>query len=316
MRAFGKLLAHDGACNKRDAIHGGSNIAQGVEQAICGCQVFRLAHNSGAVVLQKGKEVGLVKGDLHARDTFQLVERAARVAESASTHHGHVNLRVHSGKQGGHNERRFVAYAARGVLVYGCSRQAREVNLRTRLHHMEGELAGLLVIHAAQKDGHKERRGLVVRNRARRVARYEKANLLVGERAAIALFLDDVVHAHGSLPRQILRTKAIGEYLLERALDRLLALNAAQNDGEGCRVAPLHHHLTAHTAGRANALRGAAFWATHNSNGAKIAMPIKNGAEKRRALGTGAGGVSCVFEVSASIDRAICAKECCSYSKV
>ncbi|MNB96233.1 hypothetical protein D3C75_434310 [compost metagenome] len=88
VRAGGDLLAHDGAGDKRDGIHGCGYVPQRVQLLVGRGDVPRLADDGYADFADLGEEAALVHLDGQAGDGLQLVERAAGMAEAAPRHLG------------------------------------------------------------------------------------------------------------------------------------------------------------------------------------------------------------------------------------
>src|SRR5207253_5391245 len=147
-----------------------------------------------AHVSQDGLELFDAEIDAVAGDRFELVERAARVAEAAARHLGHD----HAARRG---ERRqhdgdLVADAAGTVLADLDAGNVREIDAVARVDHRGGEPRRFVDGHAAQHDGHQQRRRLVVREGPASHAVDEEIDLLARQRAAVTLFGDYVDDAH------------------------------------------------------------------------------------------------------------------------
>jgi len=142
-----------------------------------------------------------------AGDAFEFVEGASRVAEPAPAHLG--DGYAERGDDGHDGERGLIAHATGGMLVDLDALEPAQVHHIARMLHGEGERGCLACVHAAQEDGHEKRRCLIVGNLACYIALDEVADFLGGERAAVALVLDDVVHAHGRL---LLRAAGFGRF--------------------------------------------------------------------------------------------------------
>ena len=163
-----------------------------------------LAHDvEEALAVDAGGEAG---------DAFEFVEGASRVAEPAPAHLG--DGYAERGDDGHDGERGLIAHAAGGMLVDFDALEPAQVHHIARMLHGEGERGCLARVHAAEEDGHEERRRLIVGNLACYIALDEVADFLGGERAAVALVLDDVVHAHGRL---LLRAAGLGVSVSSRA---------------------------------------------------------------------------------------------------
>ena len=190
----GDLLAHDARGDERNAVDGGRDVAEGVQALVRRHEVSRLADDGAAHPVDDVKESLLVDGDRKPRDRFQLVKRASGVAKPAAAHLCHRDA---AGCDDGYDgERGLVADAAGGVLVDLDARDGGQVNHVSRGGHLHGERCGLARIHALIEDGHSEGGGLVVRDGALGIARYEEVDLFRRKLKSIALALDDVVHPH------------------------------------------------------------------------------------------------------------------------
>ena len=111
----------------------------------------------------------IVRSIAEAGNRFELVERAAGVAETAARHLRHDDAARRGDRR--EDDRDLVADAAGAVLADLDAGNVREVDALAGSHHRVGEPAGLLVGHAAQDDRHQQRRRLVVGDRRRRSRR-------------------------------------------------------------------------------------------------------------------------------------------------
>ena len=101
------------------------------------------------------REVGAEPGD-----RFELVERAAGVAERAARHHRHDDAERRDERR--EHERHLVADAARRMLVDARPSEVREFEPVAARQHGLGERRGLGAIEAAEKTRHEQRGHLVV----------------------------------------------------------------------------------------------------------------------------------------------------------
>ncbi len=89
VEAFGELLAHDAGGDEEGGLDGAGVVAQGVEEAVGGDEGGGLADEGRR---RSGGEPGSKRGEgelrVEAGDGFELVERAAGVAERAAGDHG------------------------------------------------------------------------------------------------------------------------------------------------------------------------------------------------------------------------------------
>ena len=129
-----------------------------------------------------------------AGEALELVERAARMAETAAGHLRH--LHAARGHHRHEHERGLVPHAAGGVLVRLHAGDAGEIQRIAAVHHRHREIERLAPVHAAKIDRHGHGRHLVVRDRAVGIAADHKPDLLRRERAAVAFFHDQIIHLH------------------------------------------------------------------------------------------------------------------------
>ena len=141
------------------------------------------------------------QGRFVAGDGLQLVDGAARVAETAAGHLCHLS--AEAGDDGREDERRLVADAAGRVFVDGFVAEAGEVDGVAGAHHRVGQHGGLVVGHALEEHGHRKRGHLIVRDRAVREAVNDEADLLVRQAETVALFFDQIYHSHGKNSFQV-----------------------------------------------------------------------------------------------------------------
>ena len=128
-------------------------------------------------------------------DRFELVERAAGVAEPAAGHHRHD--RAARGRQRREDERDLVADAAGRVLVD--RRRRRTPTDRAAVPDRtiaSVSVDGFVERHAAQHDRHQQRGDLIVGPRSVGRAGDERADRVGVERAAVALLADEIDRAH------------------------------------------------------------------------------------------------------------------------
>ena len=198
IRARGKLFAHDGGGDQRDAVDGRRHIAQGVEQLVRACERARLCDEGEPAVLYDRDKFLLREVRTESGDGFELVDGAARMPKAAPRH-----LRCFAAARcddGADDERGLVADPARRVLVDLVSRNRREVDTVAGCRHDLCECRRLGDTHAAQTDRHEKRGYLVVGNLARDIAADPVVNLCVRERVTAFFLRDDVVHIHRSAP--------------------------------------------------------------------------------------------------------------------
>ena len=110
-----ELLAHDGGGDERNGVDRRRDIAQRIELLVGGCKLARLPDERKPRLFYDGEKVFARERRLKARNGFELVDGAARVAEAAPAHLGDAPARRRD--DGAGDERRLVADAARRVLV-------------------------------------------------------------------------------------------------------------------------------------------------------------------------------------------------------
>src|SRR6202142_3718996 len=85
------LFAHDGGADQEGAFDGRGDVAQGVELLIGGGDLRRLADQRAAALFEYPAKLGEREIYVEAGDGFELVERAAGVAEATPADHWYVN---------------------------------------------------------------------------------------------------------------------------------------------------------------------------------------------------------------------------------
>ena len=195
MRAGRQLFGHDGGRDERQRVDRRRHVAQGVELLVGGGEIAGLADDGHADLLDLPHESVRRKRGLIPGDGFELVDRAARMAEPAAGHLGH--LAAERGNDGRDDQRRLVADAAGGMLVDGLVAEAAEVDGVAGMHHGVGQHGRLMVGHALVEDGHGEGGHLIVGNGAVRKAPDDEADLVVGQDAAVTLLFNEIDHSHG-----------------------------------------------------------------------------------------------------------------------
>ncbi len=190
----GKLLRHDARRDQRDRLDRRGHVAQCIQLAVGRRDLRRLAHHRHAqrahlllrfVERQSGPE---------PRDRFELVERAAGVAQAATRHHRHQHAA--GGEHRRKEQRRLVADAAGGMLVDARTRLAGKIEPVARGEHGVGEGGQFLRRKAAEEHRHREGGHLVIGNLAGGVGRDQVAPFLRGELAAVALAFDQTRNNH------------------------------------------------------------------------------------------------------------------------
>src|SRR5581483_10713911 len=154
-------------------------------------EVARLTDDRAADVADLRHE--LVERQLRAvaRDRLELVERPAGVPEPAAAH---LPERHPAGRDDrGDRQRRLVAHAAGRVLGDHLAPEGgTEIDRLAAPNHRVGEHERLARREPAEVHRHAERRELVVRNLAARVAKNQLGKLVVAELLTVAFALDEV----------------------------------------------------------------------------------------------------------------------------
>jgi hypothetical protein len=196
--AGGDLLRHDARRDQLDAVDRRSDVAQRVQLLVGRDEIGRRADDRQSDVAHLSDEFAEAELDAEAGNRFQLVERATGVTEPAAAHLAEGNAaRRDDGTDG---DRRLVADAAGRVLVDDAAAELlRHVDRLAAPDERVGHRERLGAGQAAEHDGHAERRHLVVRHIAARIAEDELAQLVVREFAAVSLALDELrrVDRHG-----------------------------------------------------------------------------------------------------------------------
>ena len=178
MRACRELFGHDGRRDERQRIDRRRHIAQRIELFICRCQITGLPDDRNADLLYLLQELLCRERRFVAGDGFELIDRAARVTEPAPGHFCHLAAEARDDRR--QNQRRLVAHAAGGVLVYRLCAKARQIDRVARAHHRVGQDCRFMVGHALVENCHCPGRHLVVGNFAFCKAVDDKADFLVG----------------------------------------------------------------------------------------------------------------------------------------
>jgi hypothetical protein len=166
---------------------------------VCRRQGGRSADDGAARGAQRGQQGGAVGIHHVAGQGFQLVQRAAGVAQAApADHRHHAAAGRHHGRQ---HQADLVAHTTGGVFVQHRAVQAGVGPLQhfTAARHRVGQRHRLGGVHAAQQDGHGQRGGLAVtptvRARAGQ-AGHKSLDLRDRQGAAVALGADDLLRQH------------------------------------------------------------------------------------------------------------------------
>ena len=194
IHALRQFLRHDRRGNQRNRFHRAGDVAQRVKLAVGRRELVGLSDETQA---QFGKlPLKLVAREVGAEagNRFQLVQRAARVAQRPARHHRHHH--ACGGGQWRHHQAGLVAHPASGMLVHLDAGNGGKVRRFTGSQHALGQAADFAVGHARIEHGHEKRGHLVVRYLAGGVAIHQKFNFLRGQLGPVALALDQVNCTH------------------------------------------------------------------------------------------------------------------------
>src|SRR6202030_4140124 len=194
VNAFGKFLAHDRRADESNILDGGSNVAKRVDFLVGRSNLRVVPDQAHAAFAQDAAK--LVQRQIHveARNRFQLVERAASVAEAAPA--DHRNREAARRYDGSKNERSFIANPSGRVLVHFLAGDLGMVEDFSGVKHHLGESREFGAAHAANPHGHEPCSHLVIGYFAARVAGNEKIDFFAGEFSGITFFADQVDGAH------------------------------------------------------------------------------------------------------------------------
>ena len=190
-RALCDLLAHDGAGDQRNRLHGRGNVSQGVELLVRGRQArSRRADDRTAAGAKLGHDLVVAQLRAPPGDRLEFVEGAARVPQASARQlrDGHAEAR----DQRGQGQRDLVADAARGVLIGGRLADPGEVHARARADHRVRPAGDLAPIHAAQEDRHRQGGHLLVLDDALRVGIDRPVDLVGGQHSPVSLDANNV----------------------------------------------------------------------------------------------------------------------------
>ncbi len=144
-----------------------------------------MAQPAAAIALRRERLVGLRPV---AGDRIELVERAAGVAEAAAGDHRHDAAA--GGDDRREHQRDVVADAAGRMLVDDRPLGVRPGEHVAGIAHRQRQRDALVHAHAAEEDGHGEGRHLPFADAAVGQPLDQEGDLILGERAAVALLAD------------------------------------------------------------------------------------------------------------------------------
>src|SRR6266478_4740042 len=194
VNALGKLLAHDGSANQADIFDRGSDVPERINFFVGGSNLRGLPDQAHAAFAEDAAQFLERQIHVEARNRFQLVERAAGVAEAApADHRDGKPARRHNGRK---NQRSLVANPTSGVLVHFLAGNFGMVEDFSGVQHRFSERRELRAVHAANPHGHQPRGHLVVGYFAASVAGNQKIDFFAGEFPAITFLADQVDGAH------------------------------------------------------------------------------------------------------------------------
>lgn len=198
---FGELLAHYAGGDEEGRFDGAGVVAEAVEDAVGGDKRGGLADKGGAALAEDLLEAGEGELGVETGDGFELVQRAAGVAEAAAGDHGDADAgdscdggmgEARCGEDGADEEGGLVTNSAGGVFVDGEGMERCRVKGLAGVAHGPGEGGEFVGVEAALKDGHQEGRDLGVCGGFVSDRVDEGVDLYVGEGQAVALVKDDV----------------------------------------------------------------------------------------------------------------------------
>ncbi len=192
--AFGELFAHDGGADEADVLDGGGGVAQGVDFLVGGSDLGGLPDEGHAAFAKDALEIGESERGVEAGDGFELVERAASMAESAAA--DHRNGEAARGYDGRKDERSLVTYAAGGMLVHFFDGQVGVIDDFTGMQHGFGERGEFSAGQASNPGGHQPGGHLIIGNFVVGVGGNKEVDFLAGVFPGIPLFSDQVDGAH------------------------------------------------------------------------------------------------------------------------
>ena len=94
------------------------------------------------------------QSSVEAGNRFQLVQRAASVAQATARNHGHEQATRRGNRSD--NQRSLVAYSAGGMLVNLGLRELGEIKHAARPNHRFSQIGSLPEVKTAEKDCHQE----------------------------------------------------------------------------------------------------------------------------------------------------------------
>ena len=203
IQSGGEFFAEDGGADERGRLDGGSAVAKGVEDAVGGDKIERLADDGGSGGAECCGKLFERERGAEAGDRFKLVERAAGVAERAAADHGHVQAA--GGGDGRDEEAGLVTDAAGGVLVDGGFTQRTRIETNAGVPHGQGEGADFVEAESVETDGHQPGGKLLGGDGLGGGTGDEEMDLRFGERLAVAGLAYQIDGVHGFLRSHGLR---------------------------------------------------------------------------------------------------------------
>ena len=197
-----QLLGKNGGGDQWDGFNCGRHIADGVEPRIRRSQIAGLPNDRAARRLQHKREKRFIRRRIISWNGFELVERAARVPQSASRNHRHAAAaRRHHGRQ---HEAHIIADTARRMLVehWTAKRVRAPVHHPARMRHGLRQRCAFAARHAAKKHSHCKSSGLLACYRAARQPGDKKSDGLPAQHASVAFGADDLLRQHQLSPAE------------------------------------------------------------------------------------------------------------------
>ena len=196
VEARGKFFGEDGRADEAGVFDRCGAVAQRIEHAVGGNERGGLADDGSAAIHENCLKFGQCERRAVAGNRFKFVEGPAGVSECPAADHGDGHS---AGRGDGRDqEAGLVADPAGGVLVHGYFAKALGREFFSRVAHRDGERAGFIERQAANPGSHEPGRELLQRNGCVGGAGDKEADLAGVERAAVALFANEVDGVQGS----------------------------------------------------------------------------------------------------------------------
>ena len=158
------LFAHNRGGDKRNAVHCGRDIPQGIQLFIRRNQIAGLADDSGSRLVDDAEKFFPGNRRLKAWNALQLVDSPSRMSQPAAGHFCH--LHTVGCDNGDNHQSRLISHAPGTVLISLNPLDRRQVHHVPGSCHLHGQLRRLPVRHPSKVNRHQHGRHLVVRNLA------------------------------------------------------------------------------------------------------------------------------------------------------